>query len=171
MRQIVDPFSPVRPVSLRAKQPVRHRVIQRSKFNHTSPVVRDIPEQNVSSHNPFLPTKNFRQATKTIEPANTGNRAMARANAILHIPVFIVFALAFSYLLQSLFTGSIAVGVYAIFVFVRRVPSKVSFQLSIIALLGIVALLGLGTDAQLVSNYAIYTLLLIIIGTVSLTWE
>ena len=74
-------------------------------------------------------------------------------------------------LAQSLVIGEVLIVVYAIFAFVRRVPSRTTFLLALMSLVLIVVLLTMKPESRLAQNFAVYTFLLLVIGTISLAIE
>jgi len=73
--------------------------------------------------------------------------------------------------IQFLPLGEIIIGIYAVYAVAKNIPSRTSFLLALVALIGIVAILIVrGTD-NLSENFAIYAFLLLAIGTVSLGLE
>ena len=173
MSQLVDSFSPARPINTPTRQPSlpRTKMIRPNNVgpinlprNATPVVVKPALRKQETRANAGPRSIRATSATKS-------KKVTTKAYQLIRIPIFIVVALSVSFLLQSIILGGVAIALYATYAFVKRISSKVSFQLSIVAIIGIVALVALGNDAQLVSNFTIYTLLLIIIGTISLAWD
>jgi hypothetical protein len=87
------------------------------------------------------------------------------------LPLFIVGAVLVGLLVQSLVFGEIVIGFYAAWALVRRIASRTTFMLALIALVGIVVVLLLQGESSLSNNFAVYAFLLLTIGTVSLGLE
>lgn len=194
MSQLVDPFSPTQPTKMRSplSSPYGSKWIQkpepffidlRTKRKQSAPgssinanIEGVVPRSRVTTtvKPPSQPRRQQTQALNELPRVTTVRRSHPVRSGIItavRIPLLIVLTVVFSFLMQSIILGSITIGIYAIYAIVKRVSSKTSFQLAVVSLIGIIALSGIGTNAQLVSNFTIYTYLLIIIGTVSLTWD
>lgn len=113
------------------------------------------------------------QATKSAAQ-NHAPRAAARSGrlATASQASFIVLgSMAVGLLVQSLVLGEIAIALYAIFALLRRVESRTTFMLALFSLLSIVLLLIVRPNGQLANNFAVYTFLLLVVGTVTLGRE
>ena len=89
----------------------------------------------------------------------------------LLIPLAIIAAVIIGMFMQTLVFGEVAVCLYAIFALVLRISSRTTFQLAFITLIGILLLSATGKNDVLANNFAVYTFLLIVIGTLSLIRE
>jgi hypothetical protein len=89
----------------------------------------------------------------------------------LLFPLFLVSCLCSSFLVQSLPLGIGAVMVYSLIAWVRRLPSRFSFVLSFLSLATVILLLVVRQNVDLASNFATYSFLLLVTGTVALIVE
>jgi hypothetical protein len=109
-----------------------------------------------------------RQATDAAAHATKKGRRFARALQ----PLFIIFgAIAVGLLIQSLQVGEIVIVLYGIFALLRRIKSRITFTLALFSLLSIIILLVIRPNNQLAANFAVYTFLLLVVGTVTLGRE
>ena len=106
--------------------------------------------------------------TFTAPPALTPRRRWWHK---LLFPLAIVLCLCASFLVQSLPMGMAAIAVYAVVAWLRRFPSRYSFGLAFLSLATVVVLLVVRQNVDLASNFATYTFLFIVVGTVSSTLE
>jgi hypothetical protein len=89
----------------------------------------------------------------------------------LQLPLIILASVIVGYLIQSLLFGEIAIAIYAVGALAFKVASKTTYILAMLSLLAIVALEISNPGGTLAQNFAVYTFLLLIIGTVSLGRE
>lgn len=94
-----------------------------------------------------------------------------RALRIVQFPLIIIAAVIVGLFMQTLVFGEIEIGIYAILALVLRFSSRTTFQLAFITLIGIVLLSVIGKDVTLATNFAVYTFLLLGVGTVLLIRE
>lgn len=94
-----------------------------------------------------------------------------RALRIVQFPLIIIAAVIVGLFMQTLVFGEIAIGIYAILALLLRFSSRTTFQLAFITLIGIVLLSVIGKDVTLATNFAVYTFLLLGVGTVLLIRE
>lgn len=72
---------------------------------------------------------------------------------------------------QTLVLGEILIGIYAVYALWRRVASRTTFMLALVALVSIVVLRAIGKDSLLAANFAVYALLLAFVGVLTLARE
>ena len=89
----------------------------------------------------------------------------------LQIPLIVVSAICIGLAIPLLIFGEIAIAAYAVIALVRRIPSRTSFLLALIALGAVVVLLLLQGQGSLSQNFAVYAFLLLTVGTISLALE
>lgn len=110
--------------------------------------------------------------TKTQPKLQTPRKATKRSwLATLEPPAAFIAIITAGFLLQSVIIGEVLLSAYAVYAFVRRVPSRTTFALALLAFLGIVAILMLRGTTQLAINFAVYAFLLLTIGTATLLRE
>ena len=85
--------------------------------------------------------------------------------------LLIVGAVALGFVIQYPPIGYALIGVYAIFVLVRRVRSRVTFTLALISVAAALAARSLQREEGVADSFAVYTFLLLAIGTVSFLIE
>lgn len=74
--------------------------------------------------------------------------------------------------IQVLLLGEIIIGLYAVYAIVMHVPSRITFIMALITLIGVVILQIIqGSNSNLGNNFAVYTFLLLVVGTISLGFE
>jgi hypothetical protein len=74
-------------------------------------------------------------------------------------------------LIQSLTIGEIVITLYGIYAVLRHISSRVTYSLALIMLIGILILYAAKNTGILTANFAIYSFLLMVIGTISLVQE
>jgi energy-coupling factor transporter transmembrane protein EcfT len=84
------------------------------------------------------------------------------------VVAFIVTAGIFA---QVLVFGEIVIAVYAVLAFIKHISSRTTFLLALFALLIIVFLLTVQGNDTPSDNFAVYTFLLMVVGTISLGLE
>lgn len=89
------------------------------------------------------------------------------AKLILAFPLVLI--LGFS--MQSLIIGQLLIIAYGIVAFVRRIPSRATFSMALIAMIGTIILLIGRTNPGLAQNFATYTFLLLVAGVLTLSRE
>jgi len=87
------------------------------------------------------------------------------------LPLLVFGGVIVGYLVQSLIFGIAALVVYGICSLVFRIPSRATFTLAFMALVTVVVLLVVRSDAALAGNFATYTFLLLVIGVIALAIE
>ncbi|HKU18915.1 MAG TPA: hypothetical protein VJP80_06615 [Candidatus Saccharimonadales bacterium] len=165
---LVDPV--IRPAKQTARLPSRRPLPKlvnnvptlrlRQRSNTTTPaVVQPAPQQRSA-----IP-----QATARPAPAKPKRRLLRT----LHLPLLLAVAstLLAGVLFQSLVIGEISIAAYALFAFVRRIPSRTSFILAALSVLTVLVLLGTQGYSSLADNFAVYAFLLIGTGVLSLIRE
>jgi len=90
---------------------------------------------------------------------------------LAQFPLLILGAVIVGLSMQSLVLGEIAICIYTIIALVLRLPSRLTFQLAFISLLGILVLNIIGKDSTLITNFAVYSFLLLGVGAISLFRE
>lgn len=195
MRQLVDSFSPVRPANSRKAlnaqygaqwlRPSRDEPIPtvRAQHPHAPVKAQQIPyAQLIRPHlmPPSLQHKRIQNKAQKLRPYQVAPMQKTRTKPKglflrvinkLQLPAVIMGAVVLGLLMQSLAFGEIAICAYAILAFSIHISSRTTFQLAFIALVGIVVLSAIGKDSNLSTNFAIYTFLLILVGTISLIRE
>lgn len=74
--------------------------------------------------------------------------------------------------ISTLVFGELVIAAYAVFALIKRVPSRTTFMLALIALGSVVLLLVIrGGETGLSDNFAVYTFLLLVVGTICLGRE
>jgi hypothetical protein len=89
----------------------------------------------------------------------------------LQTPLLIVACMLTGFFFQDLWFGVIAIGLYGIGTFVFHINSRITFTLSFISLVSVIALLLIKQNVALASNFATYTFLLLVIGVIALSFE
>lgn len=89
----------------------------------------------------------------------------------MQMPVLVVTCMIAGFFVQSLWFGIGAVVLYAILSAIFRVPSRVTFTLAFMSLLTVIVLLLLKPQAELASNFATYTFMLLVTGVIALSIE
>jgi|GEM_PF-3089920 len=89
----------------------------------------------------------------------------------LRIPAAFATMFVGGMLLQSLIFGQIAILVYAVLAFVRRIPSSTTITLAGISLLSIIVLNVKDPYNPLISTFAVYAFLLLTVGVITLVRE
>lgn len=79
----------------------------------------------------------------------------------------ILLCLSASFLVESLPLGMAAIAIYAAIAWAKRLPSRYSFSLAVLSLGTVIVLLLVRQDVLLASNFATYTFLFLVIGTVA----
>jgi hypothetical protein len=87
------------------------------------------------------------------------------------LPFILSIGLFGGYIAQSLLLGLGMLIMYALAALVWRIPSRTTFMLALLFLLGISLLLLLRPNQQLVSNFATYAFVLLLIGVITLGRE
>ena len=72
---------------------------------------------------------------------------------------------------QTLAVGEVMIAAYAVYVLVRRVPSRTTFMLALVSLAAVAVMQIVGKDAMLASNFAVYAFLLAFVGVATLARE
>lgn len=113
---------------------------------------------------PRIQKKALRQKT-TLNNRPSAFRKFAEK---LQIPLFTLLAIATGLLSQSLVFGGIMIGIYAFFAYFLRVASRTTFLLSLITFAIVIALYVTDPSVNAAPNFAIYTIMLISIGVVTM---
>jgi hypothetical protein len=89
----------------------------------------------------------------------------------LQLPAILLAATVAGLMLQSAAAGEALLATYAIFAFIRRVPSRITFTMAFLAVLSVIGLLAFKRDDILATNFTIYAFLLMAIGAITLSRE
>lgn len=89
----------------------------------------------------------------------------------LQLPLLLLAGLFGGLLAQTLALGLILLTIYAVFAFIKRIPSRTSFMLALLLLIAISVLFLLKPDIQLSRNFATYSFILLLIGVATLGRE
>ncbi len=143
-------------------QPPKPRLI--SDINRTRPIPR--PRPVVATPPADLPRPAHAAAS-----AATAPHKRHRFRGKIQTFVIVLAAIAASFMLQSLVTGEIVIAGYAVFALVGRVPSRTTFLLACLSLLGVAGLGLFGNNDTVASNFTVYTFLLLSVGALSLARE
>jgi len=82
------------------------------------------------------------------------------------MPAAVVFVMFGGVLIQSAVIGEATIAGYAIFAIWKKVPSRTSFLLALLSLIGVVTLLLVKTADGLAATFTTYTFLLLGVGAV-----
>jgi hypothetical protein len=106
--------------------------------------------------------------TANLAPAVQPRRRWVEyAQWALILPAAVLVGLA----VQSLTYGELAIAAYGLFALVRRVDSRRTFALALIALCAVALSLVFGRGNVMASNFAVYAFLLLLVGAVQLGVE
>lgn len=105
---------------------------------------------------------------KTLEAPK---KHVSRASQIFQAIVIIILANALGLGISSLVIGEIAIGIYAIIAWLFKISSRTSFGIALFAFAMIILLQIIRPESELSSNFAVYTFLLLAVGTVSVCFE
>lgn len=109
------------------------------------------------------------KSTLVSKPAKTRIRRFPHK---LRFILFITLAVCVGLSLQYLDAGEFIITAYGIFVLIKHVSSRTTFILAMIALICIVLLsIFQGANSGMSENFAVYTFLLVVVGTISLGLE
>ena len=137
-------------------------------------VARSVPSRPVRERglvDGMVQTPPLRKAApvRTVAPRRVGRRV---ARGAKYCAAAIILGVVLWLCIESLGFGEIALGLYAAFVLIRRVPSRVTFYGALACLSGIViAQIVTGGENWVGDNLAVYAFLLLAIGTISLGIE
>lgn len=151
----------IRPAKQQSIDGVRHRV---AEFEHRSlSGNQPIPGQPVER-----PRQHHRPARPFQQPLSTaGSERWER----LQLPVMVSGGVIAGFFAQSLLLGTCLIMLYGLLSLIFRVHSRVTFTLAFISLLTVAVLLIVKPNAELASNFATYTFLLLVIGVIALIIE
>jgi len=183
MAQLVDPFVPARPrpIQLR-KRPLPPPVRRTTPDKVGNDIVRQAEGSALLPHTPIAATERrhipspARQATHPVQ-----QKAKARPAAKSHLErkwlyyvklsLACLAMLAIGSLAQIAIAGEIAIGIYAIWAIITKVPSRTTFLLALGTFGAILLLLFIKPDQVLMKNFATYAFLFLLTGTASLLRE
>ena len=171
--QRVDPFIPISP---RGAKPVLSapKTPQLVKYA-ARPITTAGGSASAKPSTRPAPTQLVAMVTKApIEPdsqARPKEHKSINTHSKLRILLLTVAVLAAGMLVQVQATGEALIVIYAVYALIRQVASRTTFMLVLVSLATIMLLHVLGKDAQLASNFAVYSLLLSFIGVISLAYE
>lgn len=123
---------------------------------------------------PYEPSQSLRpyQQVPSVKSTKTRKRsAISKVLRIVQFPFIVIVAVIVGLLMQTLIFGEIAIGIYAVLALLLRFSSRTTFQLAFITLIGILLLSAIGKDITLATNFAVYTFLLLGVGTILLIRE
>ncbi len=141
---------------------VRHRPAYKPSLIAATPAVRTAsPARSAVAPRP-APKRVYRQ---------TAARPPRKMPYWLQILLATLLLLAGPMILQSDVLGQLAVVGYGVFAFVRRIPSRTTFTLALIAIVATVIFLVVRGNFTPAGNFATYTFLLLSVGVISLTRE
>jgi hypothetical protein len=137
-----------------------------------------LPSQKTVFARPDLPrlrTILRKSSILTHSPPNVQSTVKERPHTVRQFIVLagvIIGAACVGIAVKSLTLGEIAIGVYFVYVLIKKVPSRNTFILALIALAGIVVLQIInGSESSIADNFAVYAYLLLVVGTVSMGLE
>lgn len=167
----------VRPAHRMIAEPpkIHGQQIKQIRTVANQPVYADIkkptrtPDQSVFEHQ-FKPASPSAGAVAAVEQPKTTARTKSLLKT-LEIPAIILGSVIIGYLMQSLQLGEIAIGAYAIAAIIFKIASRTTFALALLSLFVIVMLTIAKPGSTLATNFAVYTFLLLVVGTISLGRE
>ncbi|HSW80635.1 MAG TPA: hypothetical protein VLG47_07700 [Candidatus Saccharimonadales bacterium] len=163
-----------RPAQQTAKPVVATSMI--SEVNPAAaPAVAPTADQSVFE-NQFVPQPQPQaidrpQSTVQAQPKIAAKSRTKRMLAALQVPGIILASVVIGYFMQSLVYGEIAIAVYAIVALLFKVASRTTFMLALMSLFVIIITVIANPGSTLSTNFAVYTFLLLVVGTVSLGRE
>src|SRR6185369_15935053 len=89
----------------------------------------------------------------------------------LELPFLLTACIVGGFFADNLALGLGLLAIYGAYAFIARVPSRTTFTLTLLLLAAISLLLLLKPDAQLISNFASYAFVLLLIGVITLGRE
>ncbi len=152
------------------------RPLQPVQTTNNRPVITEMKSALVQTSQPsvfeeqFVPAAKPQINTQPQVKAKTKSRAKRILNA-LQVPAIILISVIVGYLMQSLVYGEIAIGIYAACALIFKVASRTTFMLAMLSLIVIIATVLTNSTNGLSQNFAVYTFLLLAVGTVSLGRE
>jgi hypothetical protein len=196
VQRIVRRVQPVtlahRPIDDMITRPVRRTFVSNSEFrrpaaqraktvaapttiSEVKPVNEQLAKQSVFEDQ-FVP----QQRPQTIEQPQAAIQAQPKAAtksrakrllSALQVPGIILASVLVGYFMQSLVYGEIAVAVYAVIALLFKVASRTTFMLALMSLFVIIITVIANPGGTLSTNFAVYTFLLLVVGTLSLARE
>lgn len=118
---------------------------------------------------PVQPTAGV-QPQRAVAVAPQAKTKRSRLRWLL-MPLYAILAMAGGLLVQSLIVGQILLAVYALFAWVRKVPSGTTFLIALITFGATVLFFTLHQNGQQAQNFAVYTFWIVVIGTISMILE
>jgi|GEM_PF-1882577 len=180
---LVDPFIPTRPQKKLAKPPSRPELTDKPpagtavKTARRPHVEQFVPSTNVRitalpkatppvatptpATVPMLPKKTFTAPT----------RQRSRFKSGLQLTVITIWALALGFGIYSQTAGEAAIAGYAIVALWLRLSSRTSFALALCAFGAIMVTEIISPDSTMITNFAIYAFLLLVVGSLTLGLE
>ncbi len=111
------------------------------------------------------------ELSQKVKPANEKNAKSKKRNLLL-LFTMVIGAACIGIAFQSLQLGELVIGLYTVYAILRKIPSRNTFMLALISLIGVgVVQLLQGSDTDIGNNFAVYAYLLLVIGTVSMGLE
>lgn len=109
----------------------------------------------------------------TAKPQSVHHRRAAgrRLGRTMQLPVLAALAIVLGLSSQFLIFGELAIGIYAVMALARRVSSRTTFTLAMLSLVGIMVSSFVRGSSTQTNNFAVYTFLLMVVGTISLVLE
>jgi hypothetical protein len=89
----------------------------------------------------------------------------------IQLPLIIGAGMLGGILAQSAAFGQLAIVIYGVLALVRGIPSRTTFMLALLTMLGTIVLLVFKGDVVLAQNFATYTFLLLVVGVLTLSRE
>lgn len=186
--QRVDPFVPARGqyVAYNARRPALlpvgprlRQVRPRGQAAQARQTIEGIISAKQASRPTALPQEPgatpWRQSVRpATDAAHQTKLKRKKSHTILRrvrLPAIIIAVIGTGLVVPSLQAGEVIIGAYALFALIRGVSSRTTFILALVAMLVIVVALGLQGDGSISENFAVYTFLLLAVGTVSMGLE
>ncbi len=156
--QRVDPFVPVPAAPPRMPKPTHSLHPQKESSAHPHP-------------HPPIP-RQFAAPKQTARSRSKQNNSRPRRHVWSNLSQagFILGAIGLGFLVRSPTIGQVAILVYAVACIIYKIESRTSYILAFMSLV-VVIISSLRSDTVLASAFAIYTFLLLVIGTISLARE
>lgn len=192
MRQVVDPFMPLRQRTAvphrRKPQPPRGpgtsldgmRRTQGRPAPAASPHALTQGPQWIAPREPLPPRAAPRTGIPAVRPPTAVSPPpqerrqagrLRRAASHLQTPGIIAAGLAAGLAAQSQLLGELVVAGYGVFALIRHVRSRTTFLFALCMFIGIIVLLIVTSNNRLAANFAVYAFLLLGIGAVTLGVE
>ena len=178
MAQLVDPFIPARPRPIQlTKRPLPQPITRKSQGR----IGGDLVRPSTGSLRPRLPAMPTQPQHAPSTPHPDRQHAMVRPTQksrgerkwlyYLKLTLACLAMLAIGSLAQVAIAGEIAIGIYAIWAIVTKIPSRTTFLLALGTFAAILLLLFIKPDQLLMKNFATYAFLFLLTGTASLLRE